>query len=397
VNKVRLISALVSAATLTMAVTTASAAPYTLYGWYQRSTSGALSSLAFKAGVAQGCGSGPGYQQPCYNPTNLWTATNGVATAVEAAGQPTFDWNGTTLTQTGLLWATSFIGSNVNSPAPVISDRVTNLTVTIGAPGSTGAATYECVEGGFLATVGAHGCKNTNLGANFADNSTAAYNVGGNVKCVTLAIGGDDFSLLDGSAGVPGTPEPRGLTAQTAGQAGVGCARTSGGFDLWNAVLDNGGVLILSDALSFASLGKCIQFGRGTAANACPVDIALTGSSYMIFVAPGALDTDADGVPDRIDNCTLVANPKQLDADGDGYGNFCDADVNNSGTVTTADYGLLRSVLGQAWTWNSSTPPVATNTVSRSDMNESGTVTTADYGLLRARLGTVPGPSGLAP
>jgi hypothetical protein len=28
-------------------------------------------------------------------------------------------------------------------------------------------------------------------------------------------------------------------------------------------------------------------------------------------------------------------------------------------------------------------------------MNGSGTVTTADFGLLRARLGTVPGPSGL--
>ncbi len=67
-------------------------------------------------------------------------------------------------------------------------------------------------------------------------------------------------------------------------------------------------------------------------------------------------DSESDGVPNVTDNCTLLANPTQLDTDGDGYGNLCDGDINNSGTVTTADFGLLR-----------------------------------------ARLGTVPGPSGLHP
>jgi hypothetical protein len=100
-------------------------------------------------------------------------------------------------------------------------------------------------------------------------------------------------------------------------------------------------------------------------------------------------DADGDGVPDALDNCTLVSNPDQLDADADGYGNICDADLNNSGSVTTADYGLLRSVLGQL---ASSSP-----TAAAADMNGSGSVTTADYGLLRARLGSPPGPSGLAP
>jgi len=100
-------------------------------------------------------------------------------------------------------------------------------------------------------------------------------------------------------------------------------------------------------------------------------------------------DADGDGVPDASDNCTLVANPNQLDADADGYGNLCDGDLNNSGTATTADFALLRSVLGQAAS--------ASATAAAADMNGSGTVTTADFALLRARLGTAPGPSGLHP
>ena len=111
--------------------------------------------------------------------------------------------------------------------------------------------------------------------------------------------------------------------------------------------------------------------------------------AWALAVRPGDVDADGDLVVDHLDNCTLVANPTQLDADGDGYGNACDADLNNSGTVTTADFGLLRSVLGQA--------AGSSALAAASDLNGSGTVTTADFGLLRARLGTVPGPSGLHP
>jgi len=94
-------------------------------------------------------------------------------------------------------------------------------------------------------------------------------------------------------------------------------------------------------------------------------------------------DADTDSVDDGTDNCTQVANADQYDGDGDGYGNLCDADLNNSGRVTTVDYTILRNRLNTS-------DPVA-------DLNHSGLVTTADYTLLRNRLNTVPGPSAAVP
>jgi len=35
-------------------------------------------------------------------------------------------------------------------------------------------------------------------------------------------------------------------------------------------------------------------------------------------------DIDGDGVPDAGDNCPNVVNPRQLNADGDGFGDVCD-------------------------------------------------------------------------
>jgi hypothetical protein len=145
-------------------------------------------------------------------------------------------------------------------------------------------------------------------------------------------------------------------------------------------ITNNGGTVAGAEAaLSAGLLAGRAYFNLHTSTSG--------GGEIRGFLAP-APDTDGDAAQDPLDNCTLVANPTQLDANADGYGNICDADINNSGTVTTADFGLLRSVLGQA--------AGSSATAAASDMNSSGTVTTADFGLLRARLGTAPGPSGLA-
>jgi len=91
-------------------------------------------------------------------------------------------------------------------------------------------------------------------------------------------------------------------------------------------------------------------------------------------------DADDDGVPDSRDNCVNVKNADQRDSDGDGYGDVCDADVNNDGSVNSVDVALMRNAFG------SSGPSLA-------DLNGDGRVNALDLALLRARFGVHPGPS----
>jgi hypothetical protein len=75
----------------------------------------------------------------------------------------------------------------------------------------------------------------------------------------------------------------------------------------------------------------------------------------------------------------------QLDADGDGYGNACDADLDNSGGIVNfADLAAFRAAFGTA-------SPAA-------DLNGSGGIVNfADLALFRAMFGQPPGPSAPAP
>ena len=89
-------------------------------------------------------------------------------------------------------------------------------------------------------------------------------------------------------------------------------------------------------------------------------------------------DADLDGVNDDVDNCTDVANVDQTDSDGDGFGNACDADLNNDCVVNVVDLGLLRSVFF--------TPDAD------ADFNGDGVVNVIDLGIMRTQFFAEPGP-----
>lgn len=96
-----------------------------------------------------------------------------------------------------------------------------------------------------------------------------------------------------------------------------------------------------------------------------------------------AVETDADGdsVPDSRDNCIAVPNKAQTDSDSDGYGNACDADLNNDGFVNSLDLSQMRTQFGKR--------RVA------GDINGDGIVNALDVSLFAKLFGKAPGPSAL--
>ena len=106
------------------------------------------------------------------------------------------------------------------------------------------------------------------------------------------------------------------------------------------------------------------------------IDIALVTVAVII-------DADNDQVDDGIDNCLGAANASQRDTDGDGYGNWCDADMNNDAKVNFADLAIFRSRF-------------ATSNAD-ADLDGNGNVNFADLARFKALFGKAPGPSAAAP
>jgi len=103
-------------------------------------------------------------------------------------------------------------------------------------------------------------------------------------------------------------------------------------------------------------------------------------------------DSDNDGVTDDLDNCTDVANTNQRDTDADGFGNICDADLDNDNQVGFSDFSHLRNVFG------STAPGVEPFVMAdHADLDGDGSVGFSDVSLFNSMFGSAPGPSALNP
>lgn len=140
------------------------------------------------------------------------------------------------------------------------------------------------------------------------------------------------------------------------------------GLYLFQLVVDDGQLASASDTVVIELVAERLE------------DVNPKDYRHMISRGGGD-DTDADGVLDLDDNCVLVANPAQRDTDGDGLGNFCDADLNNDGIVNAIDLGLFKSVFF-------TNDPDA-------DFDGNGIVNTIDLGRLKLSFFKPPGPAGL--
>ena len=103
-------------------------------------------------------------------------------------------------------------------------------------------------------------------------------------------------------------------------------------------------------------------------------------------------DRDGDGIDNSRDNCSDIPNPRQTDSDGDGFGNRCDADVDDDGVVTSSwgalPYGDVERITLSA----RSNVYVPTH-----DLNTDGIIDAVDVAIAHLYLFLSPGPSGKHP
>ena len=127
---------------------------------------------------------------------------------------------------------------------------------------------------------------------------------------------------------------------------------------------------------------------------AAALSLIIAGASLNVSAGPND-DVDGDGVKNLVDNCVQGSNANNtqgnqtgpLDSDRDGFGNICDADFNNNGTINVQDFALFSAAYGSGY-------PASVSYSDNIDMNSNGTINVQDFATFSAGYGSgVPGPS----
>ena len=102
-----------------------------------------------------------------------------------------------------------------------------------------------------------------------------------------------------------------------------------------------------------------------------------------------AEDWDGDGISNELDNCACEPNADQYDADQDGYGNICDADMNNDGVTGLPDLSYFRDCVNR--------PGVGARAgCFVCDFDHDNRVDSDDFAYFLEMFGSASGPSGSA-
>ena len=124
-----------------------------------------------------------------------------------------------------------------------------------------------------------------------------------------------------------------------------GNASTSNEDPAWIGPID----LTLPSAVSgdVVRLANNTIVGTVTASNNMTFNFepGIAGARTAVFhlcdtSAGSCVDTDGDGLRDDVDNCPSLANPSQINTDGDTQGNLCDADDDNDGLLDTYEISI---------------------------------------------------------
>ncbi len=218
------------------------------------------------------------------------------------------------------------------------------------------------------------------------DGSQGVYIVGapGDERSLTALSSGDlnNDGLPDLVIGAGGDGNPDGRAYVLFGQVG-GFAPTV----LLSALLDgdgSAGFVVVGSAGAGERVGTSVSAGGDVNGDGLQ-DLVVgapesldTGAAYVVY---GRADSDGDGIADGNDNCTLVANTPQRDSNGDGYGNACDADLDDNCIVNAQDWFIMRERIG--------------TDDADADLNGDGVVNGIDALTLFQNRFAPPGPSGI--
>jgi hypothetical protein len=121
----------------------------------------------------------------------------------------------------------------------------------------------------------------------------------------------------------------RGLVRSNVNQAALSAAIVRAGAEASALTLPDGSFVLIVAAGLVDVTSKLAGFLDGLQ-QGVPVTASATTEVNLTMTLLGS-DADSDGVPDSSDNCLTIANANQLDTDGDGQGDACDADDDGDG------------------------------------------------------------------